>query len=73
MGPAGAGSLAQVIQAALASRGRFEEMRSFFEGVGTGHAAGIWEDVPRAHEAFREKRLVQLRRRDVDHKPVGTF
>jgi chlorophyllide a reductase subunit Y len=75
MGPAGAGSLVQVLGAALASRGRFEEMRTFFEGVGTGHAAGIWEDVPREHTAFREKRLVQLRKRDARpaHDPIGTF
>jgi chlorophyllide a reductase subunit Y len=43
MGPAGAGSLAQVINAALGNRGRFDRMRSFFEGVGTEHAAGVWE------------------------------
>ncbi|MCO6402449.1 chlorophyllide a reductase subunit Y [Aurantimonas endophytica] len=48
MGPAGAGSLAQVINAAIASKSRFDTMRDFFEGVGTGHTAGIWEDVPPA-------------------------
>nr|WP_128563191.1 chlorophyllide a reductase subunit Y [Methylobacterium crusticola] len=46
MGVAGAGSLAQVVNAALGNQARFEAMRGFFEGVGTGHAAGIWEDVP---------------------------
>lgn len=34
MGPAGAGSLAQVINAALASRSRFDAMRAFFAGAG---------------------------------------
>jgi chlorophyllide a reductase subunit Y len=34
MGPAGAGSLAQVINAALASRPRFDAMRAFFAGAG---------------------------------------
>jgi chlorophyllide a reductase subunit Y len=34
MGPAGAGSLAQVINAALASRPRFDAMRAFFTGAG---------------------------------------
>jgi chlorophyllide a reductase subunit Y len=36
MGPAGAGSLAQVVNAALASRERFDRMNAFFEGVGDG-------------------------------------
>ena len=30
MGPAGAGSLAQVVNAALANKGRFDQMREFF-------------------------------------------
>ena len=32
----GAGSLAEVVNAAIASKPRFDEMRDFFEGVGTG-------------------------------------
>lgn len=36
MGPAGAGSLAQVINAALANKARFETMRAFFEGPAEG-------------------------------------
>ncbi len=47
MGPAGAGSLAQVINAALANKERFDVMKEFFTGVGTGDNAGIWEDMPR--------------------------
>jgi 3,8-divinyl chlorophyllide a/chlorophyllide a reductase subunit Y len=31
-------------------------MLSFFEGVGEGHAAGVWEDVPRDRPEFRAKR-----------------
>ena len=31
---------------ASATRHRFDAMRDFFDGVGEGHAAGIWEDVP---------------------------
>jgi chlorophyllide a reductase subunit Y len=34
MGPAGAGSLAQVINTALANRERFTLMRRFFDGAG---------------------------------------
>jgi chlorophyllide a reductase subunit Y len=46
MGPAGAGSLAQVINTALANRHRFTAMRSFFEGVGAGDTCGIWDLAP---------------------------
>ncbi len=54
MGPAGAGSLATVVNAALGNKARFDTMTSFFEGVGTGFAGGVWEDVPRDHPEFRE-------------------
>jgi len=56
MGPAGAGSLAQVVNTAIAGRARFDEMRAFFEGVGEGHAAGIWQEVPQDRPEFREQR-----------------
>ncbi|MEQ1714035.1 MAG: nitrogenase component 1, partial [Hyphomicrobium sp.] len=46
MGAAGAGSLADVINAAIGSKGRFDTMKAFFEGVGTGDTAGIWEGLP---------------------------
>ena len=55
MGPAGAGSLAQVVNAAMGSKARFDEMREFFEGVGSGHATGVWEDVPQDRPEFRQK------------------
>jgi len=42
MGVAGAGSLAQVINTAIAGRERFEAMESFFAGVGSGAKTGIW-------------------------------
>lgn len=42
MGPAGAGSLAQVINAAVASKDRFDAMDKFFEDVGNGAQSGIW-------------------------------
>ncbi|MFN0099318.1 MAG: chlorophyllide a reductase subunit Y [Gemmatimonadaceae bacterium] len=54
MGPAGAGSLAQVVNAALGNKARFETMKEFFAGVGEGHAAGVWENVPRDKPEFRE-------------------
>jgi chlorophyllide a reductase subunit Y len=71
MGPAGAGSLAQVIHAALASKDRFAEMRDFFEGVGTGYAAGVWEDVPRDRPEFRQQQLVQIARLRKAEEAIG--
>ena len=56
MGPAGAGSLAQVVNAALANKGRFETMKAFFAGVGEGHTSGIWEPshgVPQDRPEFK--------------------
>ncbi|MFL0355873.1 chlorophyllide a reductase subunit Y [Erythrobacter sp. GH1-10] len=55
MGPAGAGSLATVINAAIGNKARFDNMRDFFEGVGTEHAAGVWEDTPVDRPKFRKK------------------
>ena len=71
MGPAGAGSLAQVVNAALGSKSRMDEMREFFEGVGTGHSAGIWEDVPRERPEFRQQQLVQLSKRRKSEEAIG--
>jgi chlorophyllide a reductase subunit Y len=30
-------------------------MKEFFEGVGEGYTAGIWEDVPQDHPGFKRK------------------
>jgi chlorophyllide a reductase subunit Y len=60
MGPAGAGSLAQVVNAALGNQSRFDEMKAFFEGVGTGHTAGVWQQTPEDHPQFRERYKLQL-------------
>ncbi|MCU0884331.1 MAG: chlorophyllide a reductase subunit Y [Beijerinckiaceae bacterium] len=65
MGVAGAGSLAQVVNAAMANKARMDEMRDFFEGVGSGHAAGIWEDTPRDRPEFRKKQLAKLGKTDM--------
>ncbi len=43
MGPAGVGAVAQVVNAAVAGKPRFDRMRDFFEGVGHGATAGVWE------------------------------
>jgi chlorophyllide a reductase subunit Y len=60
MGPAGAGSLAQVVNAALANQSRFDDMKAFFEGVGTGYSAGVWQKSPEDHPQFRERYKAQL-------------
>ncbi len=63
MGPAGAGSLATVINAAMGNKVRFDEMKSFFDGVGEGHAAGIWQvqdGVPQDRPDFREQQKRNL-------------
>ncbi len=71
MGPAGAGSVAQVVNAAIANTERFESMRDFFEGVGTGDASGIWEDVPNEHAEFRKKQRARKPAKPLSEEPVG--
>jgi chlorophyllide a reductase subunit Y len=53
MGPAGAGSLATVINAAIANKARFDTMSAFFGSTGEGDNAGVWEDRPQMHPEFR--------------------
>jgi 3,8-divinyl chlorophyllide a/chlorophyllide a reductase subunit Y len=65
MGVAGAGSLAEVVNAAIANKARMEHMREFFEGVGEGDSAGIWEGAPNLRPEFRalnQKKLDKQRR-----------
>jgi chlorophyllide a reductase subunit Y len=63
MGPAGAGSLAQVINAALATKGRFDQMKAFFGTVGEGASGGVFHDtstVPQDRPEFRSYYRRQL-------------
>jgi chlorophyllide a reductase subunit Y len=53
-GAAGAGSLAQVVNAAMGNKARFDAMTAFFAGVGTGFAAGAWTEPPVDRPEFRE-------------------
>jgi 3,8-divinyl chlorophyllide a/chlorophyllide a reductase subunit Y len=62
MGPAGAGSLAEVINASMANKPRFDAMKAFFEGVGTGYTAGIWQDVPQDRPEFRKKYAARIKK-----------
>jgi 3,8-divinyl chlorophyllide a/chlorophyllide a reductase subunit Y len=59
MGAAGAGSLAQVVNGAIGNKARFDKMKEFFEGVGTGHTAGIWEETPTDRPKFKAKYAAQ--------------
>lgn len=59
MGPAGAGSLAQVVNGAIGNKERFDRMKAFFEGVGEGHTSGIWEDTPTDRPKFKAKYAAQ--------------
>ena len=60
MGVAGAGSLAQVVNAAIGNRDRMERMRAFFEGVGAEDTAGVWEGAPNLRPQFRAQNLKKL-------------
>ncbi len=60
MGPAGAGSLAQVINGAIANQPRFDAMRDFFGDTGAGDQAGIWTEQPVLHPEFRSETRRQV-------------
>jgi len=60
MGPAGAGSLAEVINAAMGNKERMGTMKAFFEGVGHGDTAGVWEASPNLQPRFRELNAKKL-------------
>jgi 3,8-divinyl chlorophyllide a/chlorophyllide a reductase subunit Y len=66
MGVAGASSLAKVINAAIANQPRFEAIRTFFAGVGEGHAAGVWESVPRDRPEFRRKQRARREQKPIE-------
>lgn len=60
MGPAGAGSLAQVVNAALGNQARFDAMSAFFGDTGKGDRAGVWEDTPKLRPEWRADTRRQL-------------
>ena len=66
MGVAGAGSLAKVVNAAMATQGRFVEMNAFFAGIGEGYSAGVWEDTPRDRPEFRKKQRAKAAAKPVE-------
>lgn len=78
-GPAGAGSLAQVVNAAMGNKGRFDKMKAFFEGVGHGDTAGVWRDKPKTHAKAQSSKATVIeaptatdaKESDRDVKPKG--
>ena len=60
MGPAGAGSLAQVINAAINGAEKMNKMKAFFEGVGREDTAGVWEGAPNLRPDFRAQHQKKL-------------
>lgn len=60
MGPAGAGSLAQVINGAIANQTRFDRMRAFFGDTGQGDRAGVWTETPQLRPEFRAETKRQV-------------
>lgn len=73
MGPAGAGSLAMVINAALGNRDRFLAMDDFFGGVGSGDRAGIWTEAPVPRPEFRAsyaKKMEKARKAAKVEEPI---
>jgi 3,8-divinyl chlorophyllide a/chlorophyllide a reductase subunit Y len=71
MGPAGAGSLATVINAAIGNKARFDEMSAFFEGIGNGPTAGVWREVPVDRPEFKKKYAGMLAARAKAEEAVG--
>jgi len=60
MGIAGAGSLVQVVQAAIGNQSRFDQMKNFFGDVGMSHNAGVWEGVPVDRPEFKKETKRQM-------------
>ncbi len=72
MGPAGAGSLAQVVNAAMGNKHRFDRMKDFFAGVGEGHATGVWEDVPQDRPEFKAKYARKVAKLRANEEAIGS-
>src|SRR6056297_1651377 len=60
MGLAGAGSLAEVVNAAIAGKSRMDDMKAFFEGVGHGDTGGVWEGSPNLRPDYRAQHQKKL-------------
>jgi chlorophyllide a reductase subunit Y len=56
------------VNAALANQSRFDEMRDFFGDVGSGYAAGIWQQTPEDHPQYRERYKTQMTKQAAKRK-----
>ena len=63
LGAPGPGALAQVVNAAMGNGDRMTRMRGFFEGVGVGDTAGVWEGAPNLRPDFRAANVKKMERR----------
>ena len=54
------GILAEVVNAAIADKGRMDDDAAFFEGVGAGDTAGVWEGTPNLRPDFRAQHQKKL-------------
>ena len=52
----------------MLNRSRFDTMRSFFENVGQGDTAGVWQDQPTMHPQFRADNMRQMQRQAAQRK-----
>jgi chlorophyllide a reductase subunit Y len=68
MGVAGAGSLIQVVNAAIGNQHRFNKMKDFFGPVGHGDTSGVWMDKPVDHPEFRAENRRQLEKKNKQRK-----
>jgi len=68
MGVAGAGSLIQVVNAAIGNQDRFNQMKDFFGSVGHGDSAGVWSDKPKEHPEFRAENRRQMEKKNKQRK-----
>ena len=63
MGVAGAGSLIQVVNAAIGNQSRFNKMKDFFGPVGHGDTSGVWMEEPVERPEFRAENRRQLEKK----------
>jgi chlorophyllide a reductase subunit Y len=68
MGIAGAGSLIEVVNAAMSNQHRFHQMKEFFGSVGQGDSSGVWSDKPKEHPEFRAENRRQMEKKNKQRK-----
>jgi 3,8-divinyl chlorophyllide a/chlorophyllide a reductase subunit Y len=56
----------------MANKDRFDRMTEFFEGVGVGHAAGVWEETPKDRPEFKVRYAKTVAASRAAEEAVGT-